>query len=54
MEKNEFKDRVFDLFNDTEEFRILNIASRDREDILDIFLSDKSVFRIKIEKLPKL
>lgn len=51
MNKNEFKDRLFDLLNESEELPIRDIDCKDASDLMDISLEDGSSFRIKIEEL---
>lgn len=49
MGKNEFKDRLFDILNDTAELQIQDIVAEDNNDILNVYLRDGSRFTIHVE-----
>jgi len=49
MEKNEFKDRLFDILNDTNELPIQDIVTEDGNDILNIYLKDGTRFSVHVE-----
>lgn len=49
MEKNEIKDRLFDVLNDTDNLPIQDIMVNDSEDRIMIYLSDGTLFTIKCE-----
>jgi len=51
MDLNEFKDRLFDVLNDTDDLGIQDIMVRDREDKIAIYLQDGTIFTIKCEKI---
>ncbi|MEY8338195.1 hypothetical protein AALB16_09245 [Lachnospiraceae bacterium 62-35] len=40
MEKNEIKDRLFDVLNDTDNLPIQDIAVDDRNDMVNVYLTD--------------
>lgn len=40
MDKNEFKDRLFDILNDTDDLPVKDIVAEDRNDVLNIYLED--------------
>ena len=44
MTKDEFKDRVFEIMNDTEKVSIADIETNDNEDTMEITLKDGSKF----------
>ena len=44
MTKDEFKDRVFEIMNDTEKVSIEDIETNDNEDTMEITLKDGSKF----------
>ena len=49
MEKNEFKDRLFDILNDTNALPIQDIVVEDDNDILNVYLTDGTRFSIHVE-----
>jgi len=49
MEKNEFKDRLFDILNDTNGLPIQDIVTEDKDDLLNIYLTDGTRFSVHIE-----
>ncbi len=49
MNLNEFKDRLFDILNETDHLPIKDIDAEDRADIIRICLSDESMFKIQCE-----
>lgn len=49
MEKQEFKDRLFDLLNDADTLPIQDLDLDDKNDILKIYFKDKTRFLIHIE-----
>lgn len=49
MDKNEFKDRLFDILNDTNELPIQDIVTEDGNDILNIYLKDGTRFSVHVE-----
>lgn len=49
MEKNEFKDRLFDILNDTDDLAIQDIDMDDRNDLINIYLKDGARFSIRID-----
>ncbi|MDE7272621.1 MAG: hypothetical protein K2N95_06095 [Lachnospiraceae bacterium] len=48
MEKNEFKDRLFDILNDTEGLPIQDIITEDNSDILNVYLTDGTRFSVHV------
>lgn len=46
MELNEFKDRLFDLINESSDLPVSDIAVNDREKTIKVYLQDHSVFTI--------
>lgn len=50
MQINEFKDRLFDIMNDTDDLPIADIIVNDRKDEIKILLDDHSSFVIKCSK----
>lgn len=49
MELNEFKDRLFDILNDTNDLPIADIMVNDAADTMHIDLEDGSSFVIKCQ-----
>lgn len=49
MTHDEFKDRLFNVLNETDELDIVDIETNDRENIFKIVVSDGSQFIIKTE-----
>lgn len=49
MEKNEFKDRVFDILNETDNLPIQDIVTEDKNDVMNIYLTDGTRFTIHVE-----
>lgn len=50
MEKNEFKDKLFDLLNDTDNLPIQDIMVEDRNDLINVYLTDGTRFSVHVEK----
>lgn len=50
MELNEFKDRLFDILNETDDLPIADIIFYDRKNEIKILLDDHSSFIIKCTK----
>ena len=46
MELNYFKDKLFDLLNESDELDISDITAEDRKDLLTVTMGDGSVFRV--------
>ncbi|MCM1233162.1 MAG: hypothetical protein NC489_23835 [Ruminococcus flavefaciens] len=46
MELNEFKDRLFDILNDTDDLPITDIIANDRENTIKLLLNDHSSFTV--------
>lgn len=53
MSLNDFKDTVFDIFNDTEELTLRDITVDDADDRLNLYLEDGSIFSIQCRKISK-
>ena len=51
MKKDEFKDRLFDIMNDTQKVSIADIETNDHEDVMDITLKDGSKFEMYVVEL---
>ncbi len=49
MEKNEIKDRLFDLLNDTDNLPIQDIMVEDRNDLINVYLTDGTRFSVHVE-----
>lgn len=49
MGLNEFKDRLFDILNDTDALPIQDIVVNDAEDKITVYLADGTVFVIHIK-----
>lgn len=49
MELNEFKDRLFDVLNDTDNLPIADIMVDDARDNMKIYLEDGTIFTITSE-----
>ncbi len=49
MELNEFKDRLFDILNDTNELSIQDIMINDMDNSIVIKMFDETLFQIKCE-----
>ena len=50
MEKNEIKDTLFDVLNDTDNLPIHDIVVDDRNNIVNVYLTDGTRFSIHVEK----
>lgn len=50
MTKDEIKDRLFDLLNDTDNLPIQDIMVEDRNDLINVYLTDGTRFSVHIEK----
>lgn len=46
MELNYFKDKLFDLLNDSEEIEIMDLTAEDRNNLLTVRTEDGSVFEL--------
>lgn len=46
MELNYFKDKLFDLLNETDELDITDLNMEDRKNLLTVSMSDGSIFEI--------
>ncbi len=53
MEKNEFKDRLFDVLNETDNLSIQDIMVDDKQDMVNVYLTDGTRFSIYIENCGK-
>jgi len=51
MEKCDFKDKVFEIMNETEKLSITDIDTNDSGDRMNISLNDGSIFEINIVDL---
>lgn len=50
MEKNEIKDRLFDVLNDTNNLPIQDIVVDDRNNMVNVYLTDDTRFSVHVEK----
>lgn len=50
MSKDEFKDRLFDVLNETDDMPIEDIETDDRNNSFGIFLDDGTRFLIRVDK----
>ncbi len=50
MEKNEIKDRLFDVLNDTDNLPIQDIVVDDKNNIVNVYLADGTRFSVHVEK----
>ncbi len=48
--KNEIKDRLFDVLNDTDNLPIQDIMVEDRNDLINVYLTDGTRFSVHVEK----
>lgn len=46
MEKNEFKDRLFDVLNDTDNLPIQDIMVEDRNDKMNVYLTCRKLWKL--------
>lgn len=53
MDRNEIKDRLFDILNDTDNLPIQNIIVEDSEDRIKVYLEDGTTFTIKCKTCGK-
>ena len=51
MELNYFKDKLFDILNDSEEMDICNISADDHNNTLKISIADGSVFELECRQI---
>ena len=49
MEKNEIKDRLFDVLSDTNNLPIQGIIVEDRRDIINVYFTDGIGFLVHVE-----
>lgn len=49
MELNYFKDKLFDLINESDELDIADIETEDRKDLFTVTMGDGSVFKVMCE-----
>ena len=47
MSLNEFKDRLFDILNETDHLPVKDIDVEDLADTIRVYLSDESMFKIQ-------
>ena len=53
MDENEFKDRLFDVLNDTDNLPIQDIVVDDQSNIVNIYLTDGTRFLLYVKKCGK-
>lgn len=53
MEKNEFKDRLFDVLNDTDNLPIQDIMVDDKNNMVNVYLTDGTRFSVRVENCGK-
>jgi CRISPR/Cas system-associated protein Csx1 len=51
MSKNEFKDRIFDILNESDGLPIKDMAVDDKEDTIRVYLTDGTNFMIFVDDL---
>lgn len=51
MSKDEFKDRLFDILNESNDLPIKDIAVDDKEDTIKVYLTDGTNFIIFVDNL---
>lgn len=49
MTKDEFKDRLFDVLNDTDNLPIQDIMVEDRNDLINVYLTDGTRFSVHVK-----
>lgn len=49
MEKNEFKDRLFDVLNDTDNLPIQDLIVDDKNSMVNVYLTDGTRFLVCVE-----
>lgn len=49
MEKNEFKDRLFDVLNDTDNLPIHDLVVDDKNNMVNVYLTDGTRFSVHVE-----
>lgn len=50
MEKNEFKDRLFDILNERDDLPIHDIVPNDMNNMIHVYITDGIRFSIHLEK----
>ncbi len=50
VDLNEFKDKLFDILNETEHLPIIDIVVEDKRNRMKIYLSDGALFKIQCEQ----
>jgi hypothetical protein len=53
MSKDEFKDRLFDILNESNDLPIKDIAVDDKEDTIKVYLTDGTNFIIFVDTCTK-
>lgn len=53
MEKNEFKDRLFYVLNDTDNLPIQDIMVDDKNNMVNVYLTDGTRFSVRVENCGK-
>ena len=53
MDLNYFKDKLFDILNDSDEMDICNISANDRNNLFTISIADGSEFEIVCSQVRK-
>lgn len=53
MDKNEFKDRLFDVLNDADNLPIQDLVFDDRENMVNVYLTDGTRFSVCVENYGK-
>lgn len=49
MSKNEFKDRLFDILNDSDNLPIQDLVFDDKGDMVNVYLADGTRFSVCVE-----
>lgn len=53
MDKNKFKDGLFDVLNDTDNLPIQDLIVDDSEDRINVYLTDGTRFSVRVESCGK-
>lgn len=53
MKQNEFKDRLFDILNETNNLPIQDLIVDDKNDTVNVYLTDGTRFSIRIDNCGK-
>lgn len=51
MELDYFKDKIFELLNDTEDMNIRDIETNDKENLFTVLLQNGSIFELEFRQM---